>query len=443
VSNLIERTILSSLMNEQEYIRKVIPYIDVEYFRTMGEKVVFSLIKEHYTKYNTLPNKEMLKVVLDSKNIRENFYDQAVEVLGDLNYTGADIKWLTDATEDFCKRRAYFNAISKASEFLDGDDTNLYHKSLDLVSKALSVNFDSDLGSDYFKSAADRFDAMKQGYDQMPTTLSIFNKVTKGGFVNPSLTVFMAPTGVGKSLFLCNIAASYLQIGKNVLYFTMEMSQTQVENRIDLNLLNLTKEQIEVMEKSQFVHRIDNLRNKFAGNLRVKEYPSTSVHSGHFRFFIEELKLKDGFVPDIIIVDYIGICRSATMAATAPRHEVIGQIAVELRGIGQEFKCPVFSAIQTNRDGTKASDFEVTDIAESWGVTHHADYIFGVVETEELAKLNQMKIKRLKDRYNDYKTWYTSFIIGVDKTKQRLYDINNEDELVDAQSLNNELAAYM
>lgn len=425
---MIERTILASLINEPEYIRKVIPYIDREYFREMGEKIIFSLIKDYFIKYNTLPTKEVLAIELGNRNIKEHFFDQASEVLNTLNYTKTDVKWLIDSTENFCKRRAYFNAISKASELLEGDDTTLYHKSLDLVSKALSVSFDSDLGSDYFDSAATRYDSYQVGHEKLPTTFDIFNRVTKGGFVNPSLTIFMAPTGVGKSLFLCNMAASYLQMGKNVMYFTMEMSQSQVEQRVDLNMLDLHEDQIKSLEKSQFVNRVNSLRSKFNGKLRVKEYPSGSVHSGHFRYFLEELKLKEGFIPDVIIVDYLNICKAAFTTKNAGLYEYTGQIALELRGLAQEFKCPLFTATQTNREGTKASDFEVTDVADSWGVTHHADYIYGIIETEDLAKMFQMKVKRLKDRYNDYRNWFTSFIIGVDKSKQRIYDVNQEQE---------------
>lgn len=420
---MIEKTILSALINEIEYTRKVLPYIDREYFREMGEKIIFSLIKDYFIKYNTLPNKDVLRVELEDKNLKEIFYDQAYETLKSINYSKTDVDWLIDSTEKWCKRRAYFNAISKASELLDEDDTALYHQSLGMVSDALSVNFDSDLGSDYFDSAADRYDRIKEGFQHYPTIFEIFNKVTKGGFVNPSLIVFMAPTGVGKSLFLCNFAASYLQMGMNVLYFTMEMSQDQVEQRIDLNMLDLREDQIKILEKSQFVNRVANLKKKFSGQLKVKEFPSGSVHAGNFRYFIEELKLKKGFKPDVIIVDYLNICSAQVISKNAGLYEYTGQIALELRGLAQEFRCPLFTATQTNRTGTKAGDFDATDIADSWGVTHHADYIYGIIETEELAKQLQMKIKRLKDRYNDYKTWFTSFIIGVDKTKQRIFDI--------------------
>jgi len=426
---LIEKTILSALINEPEYIRKVIPYLNREYFREMGDKIVFSLIKDYFTKYNRQATKNIIEVELSKKNVNEKYYEQACETLKSLGNERTDVDWLVDATEDFCKKRAFFNAIVAASDLLEKDDTALYHGALDIVSKALSVNFDANLGSDYFDDAAKRFDKYKEGVAKLPTTFEIFNKVTKGGFVNPSLTVFIAPTGVGKSLFLCNIAASYLQLGKNVLYFTMEMSEEQVEQRIDLNLLDLDVDQLMMLEKQQFINRIANIKKKFFGKLRTKEYPSGSVHTGHFRYFIEELKLKEGFVPDVIIVDYLNICAAQQVNRSSNSlYEYTGQIALELRGLSQEFGCPLFTATQTNRDGAKSSDFEKTDIADSWGVTFHADYIYGIIETEELAKMNQFRVKRQKDRYQNYTSWIPSFLLGVDKNKQRIYDIETEIE---------------
>lgn len=424
---MIEKTILSALINNHEYVRKVIPYIDRDYFQEMGEKIVFSLIKEHFVKYNTIPNKTVIGVELDNKKINEDFHKQAASVLSSLNNEPVDTKWLIDATEDFCKRRAFLNAMITASGFLDKDDTTLYHGALDVVSKALSVSFDSDLGSDYFEDAEERYELTKKGFDKIACTLDIFNRVTRGGFVYPSLTIFMAPTGVGKSLALANFAASFLQLGKNVLYITMEMSEKQVEQRIDLNLLDLREDQIKLLEKHQYMNRVGALKKKFTGKLRTKEYPARSAHSGHFRYFIDELKLKENFVPDVIIVDYLNICASSTAPKNIPTHQYAGRVAVELRAIGQEYRVPVFSATQTNRDGTKTSDFEITDVAESWEVMHHADYVYGLIETEELAKMNQMKVKRLKDRYQAV-TDGGSFTIGVDKTKQKFFDINYESE---------------
>lgn len=430
---MIEQSILANLISDPEYTRKVIPYLDREYFRDVGEKVVFTLIKSHFLKYNKPPTKTAVLVDLTNKKLEERIFNQSKEVVDSLNFEPVDTKWLVDATEDFCKQRAFFNAIVKASDLIEKGDTSLYHGSLDIVSKALSVSFDSDLGSDYFEDAAKRYDRYKEGTTKVPTMFDIFNKVTKGGFVNPSLTVFVAPTGVGKSLFLCNFAASFLKAGKNVLYITMEMSEHQVEQRIDLNLLDMREDQLLMLEKSQFVNRVLNIKKQACGKLRTKMYPAGSAHSGHFRYFIEELKLKQGFIPDVIIVDYLNICASARSTKAAGLYDFNGTIAVELRGLGQEFNCPVFTATQTNREGTKVSDFEATDIADSWGIAHTADYIYGIVETEELAKMNQMRIKRLKDRYQDYKTWYPSFIIGVDKTKQRIYDIqtNESDSSID------------
>lgn len=425
---MIENTILSSLINDQQFIRKAIAHIDRDYFSDIGDQIAFALIKDHYVKYNKQPSKASLLIDLSEKKINENFYEKAIETLDKLNDDRVDTQWIIDTTENWCKKRAFFNAIRDAAELLDKDDTTIYHGALDKVSKALSVGFDSDLGSNYFESAADRYDRMKQGVSQLALTIEIFNKVTKGGFVNPSLTVFMAPTGVGKSLFLCNIAADFLKQGKNVVYFTMEMSEDQVEQRIDLNLLDMNVDNLKMMEKQQFVNRVVNVKKATCGELIVKEYPSGSAHAGHFRYFLEELKLKKQFTPDVIVIDYLNICSAMKINKSAGLYDYVGTISVEIRGLGQEFGCPVFTATQTNREGTKSVDFDKTDIADSWGVTHNADYIYGIVETEELAKMGQMRIKRLKDRYNDYTSWYTSFIIGVDKTKQRIYDIQQNDE---------------
>lgn len=424
---MIEKAILTGLINHEDYTRRVIPYIEREYFseRSMGEKIIFSLIKEHYLKYNKQPSKEMIRVSMDSKNIRENLYEQAVEVLDSINTNDVmDVDWLIDETEVFCKKRAFYNAILKASEYIDKDDTSLYHGAIEIVSKAISVGFDGDLGSNYFDSAMDRFESLKKGQDKLACGIKIFDIVTKGGFVNPSLTVFIAPTGVGKSLMLCNLAAAYLREGKNVLYFTMEMEEEQVEQRIDLNFLDLTTDQMKSLNNSQFFSRMEKIRKTFSGDLITKRFVSGAAHSGHFRHFIEEIKIKKDFKPDVIIVDYLNICASATTTKAAGPYDFFATIAVELRGLGQEFNCPVFTATQTNREGTKAADFEITDVADSWGIAHNADYVYGLIETEELAKQGQMRVKRLKDRYNDYMTWYSSFSIGVDKTKQRVYDIS-------------------
>lgn len=425
---MLENTILSTLVSDQEYIRKVIPYIDRDYFKDMGEKIVFSLIRDHFLKYNKPPTKSSLQVDLHSKKLKESFFEQASEVLDSLKQEPVDVNWLVDATEDFCKKRAFLNAMIHASDLMDKDDTTLYHGALDQVTKALAVSFDSDLGSDYFEDADKRFDKYKQGTAKVRCDLDIFNFVTKGGFVNPSLTVFVAPTGVGKSMFLCNIAASFLRMGKNVVYFTMEMAEEQVEQRIDLNLLDMTVDQLDLLDKVQFVNRIVNLQKKTHGRLKTKGYVSGSAHSGHFRYFLEELKIKEGFVPDIIIVDYLNICASARTTKATGLYDFNATISVELRGLGQEFSCPVFTATQTNRDGTRAADFESTDIADSWGIAFNADYMYGIIETEQLALQNQMKIKRLKDRYNDYTSWWPSFLVGVDKTKQRIYDINDHND---------------
>lgn len=423
---MITNTIISSLIFNDEFTRKTLPYIKKEYFEDIGEQVVFALIQEFYGKYNKTPSLQSLKIEVDSKNLNESVYESTVEVLNGLSEPMVDTDWLIDTTEDFCKTRAYFNAIVAASELIDKGDTALYGQTLDIVTKALAVTFDSSIGHDFIEDAQERYEAYREKKDQLKCGIPVFDHVTKGGFVNQSLTVFMAPTGVGKSLFLCNFAAQFLKQGKNVLYLTMEMSETQVSQRIDLNLLDMTTEELVQATKAGYINRINNIKRMTSGKIIVKEYPSGSAHSGHFRYLIADLKLKKDFVPDVIVVDYLNICASARVTKAHGMFEFSKNIAEELRGLGQEFKCRVFTATQVNRDGAKVSDFDLTNTSESFGVPATADYFYGIIETEELATMGQMKIKRLKDRYQDYVSWWPSFIIGVDKSKQRIYDINAE-----------------
>ena len=425
---MIDDLIVSSLVNDDAYTRRVLPYIKREYFSNQGHQVLFSLVQRHFAKYNRSPSKDVLKVELSNLNINENMFDAAVEVYEDLTSEVQELDWMLDATEDFCKKRAYYNAIVAASDLLDKDDTAIYSQSLDMVKDALAVSFDSNIGHDYIEDAEERFKSYAEKEDQLPVGINIFDKTTKGGYVNKSLTLFMAPTGVGKSLFLCNFAAEFLRQGKNVLYLTMEMSEKQVSQRIDLNLLDMETDELLNSNVGTLMNRLKRFKIGPIGRLVVKEFASGQAHSGHFRHTIEELKLKKNFKPDVIIIDYLNICASSRVKQDQGGYTFYGTIAQELRGLGQEFGCRVFSATQTNRDGTKVSDFDVTDIADSWGVTHHCDYIYGIIETEELAKLGQYKVKRLKDRYNDYKNWYPSFIIGTDKSHQRLFDINEDDD---------------
>ena len=424
---MIETTILSSLVYNEEYARKVLPYLKVDYFQQNGHKIVLKLIRDYFLKYKTSPNLVTLNVDLEQLQIVEHVHKDAVTTLSGLADSPVDSQWLMNSTEEFCKRQAFFNAIQKAADVLK--DPAKYGSTAQMVSDALAVSFDPRIGHDFFEDAEMRHESYHEKKDHLPCDLELFNKTTKGGFVTKSTVMFLAPTGVGKSLVLCHFASSFLMQGKNVLYITMEMSEEKIAERIDANLLDIPINELEIVDRTGYMNRINRLKTKSVGKLIVKEYPARSAHSGHFRHLIQELKLKKKFVPDVIMVDYVGICASATAAKGANSHDYQQAVAEELRGLATEFNCRVFSAAQINREGTKASDFESTDIAGSWGVPATADYMYGLVVTEELAKRGQIKIKRLKDRYADYITWYPAFLIGIDRSKMRLYDIEEVEEV--------------
>ena len=420
--------ILSSLVHNENYTRKVLPYLKVDYFDGKGEKILFKLIKDHYTKYTRLPTLDTLKVDLENSDLSENFYYDASATLLRLEPKEIDDEWLVDNTEDWCKRMALTNAIIKAGELLDQTDTSQYGKMHDLVQSALAVSFDASLGHDYLEDAEARYDSYKEKEDHLECSFDMFNLATKGGFVDESLTIFMAPTGVGKSLALCNFAADFLIKGKNVVYFTLEMSEKQISKRIDANALDLTFEELENIEKGSFLARINRIKKRTMGKLVVKRYPEHQAHSGHFRHFLNELRLKKGgFKPDVIIVDYIGICASATAPKGADLFTKGKATAEEIRALGSEFGCRTMSAVQVNREGTKAGDFLITDIGESWAIAQTGDYVYGIVANEALMKMLRWKILRLKDRYNNYTTWMTSFLIGVDHVKQKLFNVSDDE----------------
>ena len=423
---MIEEAILASLVYNEEYTRKVLPYLKKEYFHDVGQQVLHKLIRDHHLKYNKNPTKESLTVDLENSNLKETIYESAIKTLDAIKPAPYDIEWLVDNTEEFCKRKAFFNAISQTASLLEKEDTSTYGSALDLVQDALSVSFDNHIGHDYIADAMKRFETYHEKTDHLPCDLNIFNTVTKGGFVDKSMTVFLAPTGVGKSLFLCHFAASFLTQGKNVLYITLEMAEEKIAERIDANLLDVTVDDLSTIDRSSYLSRMARLQKKSIGQLIIKEYPARTVHSGHFRHLIRELAVKKKFKPDVLIIDYLGICGSATAPKSASMYDSQKSVAEEVRGLGTEFGMRIFSAAQVNREGVKAGDFAQTDVAESWGVPNTADYMYGIISTEELEKRGQLKIKRLKDRYNDYVTYMPSFLIGIDRGKMRLHDIDED-----------------
>lgn len=433
---MIESTILSSLVFSEDFARKSIPYLNREYFQQPSQQVLFKLIKDHFSKYNRSPTKQSLEIDLQASKLDEKIFDETAEQLQQLAEPTVDPQWLLDSTEDFCKKRSLYNAIVKAAKLVADNDTSKFGQAHKLVQDALGVSFDTNLGHDYIDDLEERIAYHQRRQDKISCGLQGFNNVTLGGFLRPSMAIALAPTGVGKSMFLCQFAADFLMLGFNVLYITLEMPEVQVATRIDANLLDIEMAQMEQTLPSTFRSRINKLKTKGLGRLKIKEYPAHTAHSGHFRFLINEYIQKHGFKPDVIIVDYIGICASALADRSRGMYEYGGSVAVELRSLGQEFNAFVMSAVQVNREGTKGGDFESTDVAESWGIPHSTDYIYGLIASEELEAVGQMKIKRLKDRHNS--PLPTSFLIGLDRPKMRMYDIDENVQVEQEQHARNE-----
>lgn len=422
---MIEDTILASLVYNDTYTRKVLPFLNREYFETVGQQIAFKLAQSHFLKYNKCPTIESLLIDLQSTNLAENSYNQADSTIRALVHAPADLEWLVDNTEEFCKKKALFSAISSGANLMATGDSTQYNKMLQLVQDALAVTFDNHIGHDYLEDAEFRYNQSQVIEQKLRCDLDAFNSSLRGGFVNQSLTVFLAPTGVGKSMILGHFSTSFLMGGRNVLYITMEMPELQVSERLDAHLLDVAMEDLPSISKSKFLEGVLELKKKTSGRLVIKEYPAHSAHSGHFRHLIMDLKLKKNFKPDVIVVDYMGICGSALAPKGANSYEFLKTVAIELRALGQEFNCRVFTAMQVNKEGSKTNDFEIYDTAESWGVPAQADYMFGLISTAEMEESGQMKIKRLKDRHND-KNKPASFMLGMDRSKMRFYDIEQQ-----------------
>lgn len=422
---MIDTTILSALIYHDDYARKVLPYLAKDYFSDIGHQILYKLIKDFSQKYNKSPTKESLQIELEESSLAEKPFDAAKEVLDKLTKADVDVNWLADQTEQFCKRQALFNAITASADLLAKSDSANYGQMLDHVQKALAVSFDADLGHDYLRDAEKRFEYYHDVEEQLACSLSMLNKVTNGGLRRKSFTVFIAPTGGGKSIVMCHLAADYLMAGKNVLYITMEMGAEDISQRIDANLLDVDINMLKKLDKSSFMNRIHRLRTKAAGRLMVKQFPTSSAHVGHFRHLVNELKLKEKFIPDVIIVDYLNICDSARAPKGANSYERGKIIAEELRGLGVELGCQMISATQVNREGAASSDFEITNTSESFGVPMTVDYMFAVINTTQLEQLNRLKIKQLKNRYNSISD-IKSFLVDIDRSRMRLSDCEED-----------------
>ena len=426
MNNKIEQTILRCLLTNEKYMRKVLPFIKPEYFEG-PYRILFKEAGKYVAKYNKLPTAETFMVELNESTLSGDVFAAACEIAtGLFDGDKVDEDWLVDSTEKWCQDRAIYNAVMESITIIDGKHDTLSKGALpDLLSKALGVAFDTNVGHDYLENADERFEFYHTEEDRTPFDLDYFNKITKGGVPNKTLNIALAGTGVGKSLFMCHVASSALVDGKNVLYITMEMAEERIAERIDANLLNIPIDQLDKMSKDMFSSKIQDLARKTTGRLVVKEYPTGSAHSGHFRGLLNELKLKKQFTPDIIFVDYLNICASSRMkgmGGAINSYSYIKAIAEELRGLAVEFDVPIFSATQTTRSGYSNSDVGLEDTSESFGLPATADLMFALISTEELEQHGQIMVKQLKNRYND-PTYHKRFVVGVDRSKMRLFDI--------------------
>ena len=422
----IEKVILQNLANDDVFMRKVIPFLKRDYFIDSNEKIVYDKIKNFIDEYNVIPTKDALIIASQNdKSLNEDQYKEVVELVHDLEPTDHNKDWLYKETEKFCKDKAIYNAILQSISIIDGRDKARTEDGIpQLLQDALGVCFDNNVGHDYIESADKRYEFYHRVESRVPFDLEYFNKITNGGMPNKTLNVCLAGTGVGKSLFMCHVAASVLAQGKNVLYITLEMAEERIAERIDANLMNITMDQLKDLPKTLFDNRIEKIRAKTEGTLIIKEYPTTGAHTGHFKALLNELQLKKQFKPDIIIIDYLNICASSRFkgGANINSYTLIKSIAEELRGLAVEENLPILSATQTTRGGYGNTDVELTDTSESFGLPATVDFMFALISTEDMEKMNQLMVKQLKNRYND-PTINKRFVIGVDRAKMKLYDL--------------------
>lgn len=424
----IENKILKHLLLDEDFTRKTLPFLKSEYFHDVSDKTLFNQINDYILKYNTLPTYESLVIEINSKNLTESLHKDTIQKLYEIteNKETSDTKWLIDAAEEFCKDKAVYNAIMQSIQILDASNKGTLDKGSipTLLADALSVAFDNHIGHDFLDDADPRYDFYHKIEQRIPFDLDYLNRITKGGLPEKTLNIILGGTGTGKSLVMCHCAAANLTLGKNVLYITLEMAEERIAERIDANLLNVDLDKLVALPKESYMRKIERLRSKTTGKLIIKEYPTATANVSHFKHLLNELKLKRQFIPDIIYVDYLNICSSSRIkqGANVNSYTYVKAIAEELRGLAVEMKLPVVSATQTTRGGYDNSDVDLTDTSESFGLPATADLMFAIISTEELANLNQIMVKQLKNRYSD-PTTNKRFVIGVDRAKMKLYDV--------------------
>ena len=434
--NKIEIVILKSLINNEEYLRKVIPFIKSEYFEDASQKVVFEEISTFVQEYNKVATKEILSIEIEKRSdINEESFKNITDLIFSLDDELSEFNWLVDTTETWCRDRAIYLALMDSIYIADGKDESKGRDAIpSILSDALAVSFDTHIGHDYLNDYEERYESYHRKEDKIPFDLEYFNKITKGGLPNKTLNIALAGTGVGKSLFMCHVASGVLLQGKNVLYITLEMAEEKIAERIDANLLNVNIQDITDLPKPMFESKVTNIAKKTQGTLIIKEYPTAAAHSEHFKSLLQELALKKSFKPDIIFIDYLNICASSRYRgnSTVNSYSYIKSIAEELRGLAVEANLPIVSATQTTRSGFASSDVDLTDTSESFGLPATADLMFALISGEELEGLNQIMVKQLKNRYND-PTISKRFVVGIDRAKMRLYDCEQsaQDDILD------------
>ena len=433
----IEFLILKNLLHNEDYLRKVVPFLKAEYFQDSTQKIVYEEISNFVTQYNEVPSKEILSIEIEKRNdINEDSFKQVSQLVSCLDESPVELEWLFDTTEKWCRDRAIYLALLESISIADGNSEKKTQDAIpSILSDALAVSFDNHVGHDYLVDYVDRYESYNKKESRIEFDLEYFNKITKGGLPNKTLNIALAGTGVGKSLFMCHMASSVLLQGRNVLYITMEMAEEKIAERIDANLLNINIQEIADLPKLMFENKVTSLAKKTQGTLIIKEYPTAAAHSGHFKSLLNELALKKSFKPDIIFIDYLNICASSRYRGnlSVNSYSYIKAIAEELRGLAVESNLPIVSATQTTRSGFGSSDVELTDTSESFGLPATADLMFALISTEDLEGLNQIMVKQLKNRYND-PTIFKRFVVGIDRAKMRLYDCEQsaQEDIVDS-----------
>ena len=434
----IEEIVISNLITNPDYMRKVLPFVKEEYFDDLSQKVVFKEVSTFIETYDNLPEPNAIALEVEKrKDLTEDAVNKVLEILSGLDKTEYNEDWLLDTTEKWCRERAIYNALKESVQIADGQDKARNQDAIPtIMSEALSVCFDDHVGHDYIEDSESRYDFYHRKEEKIPFDLEFFNKITKGGLPNKTLNIALAGTGVGKSLFMCHMASAVLLQGRNVLYITLEMAEEKIAERIDANLLDVPIQQLSdpLFSKGKYQSKIEKLQDKTQGRLVIKEYPTASAHVNHFKSLLNELSLKRGFHPEIIFVDYLNICASSRYKNNIVNsYTYVKAIAEELRGLAGEFNVPIVSATQTTRSGYGSSDVELTDTSESFGLPATADLMFALIATEDLEAMNQIMVKQLKNRYND-PTVNKRFVLGIDRAKMRLYDCEQsaQDNILDS-----------